>query len=78
MRDVGKYVVGLLGVFLLSASFTSADSQAPAVGGVLPDFSLAVPQNDEHQKYLGLAGKEAFSIPEIRAEVVIIEIFSMY
>jgi hypothetical protein len=48
------------------------------VGGQLPEFTLPVPKSDEHQEYLGLAGKDAFKIAEISAEVVIIEIFSMY
>ncbi len=78
MGETYKYVALLTVVLLLSAGFSSADYQAPAVGGVLPDFSLSVPYNNEHQQYLGLVGKKAFSIPEIRAEVVIIEIFSMY
>ena len=73
-----KTVAVLLGVLLLNTGFSSADSQPPAVGGVLPDFALAVPKNVDHQSYLGVAGKEAFSIPEIKADVVIIQIFSMY
>jgi hypothetical protein len=60
------------------AGFSWADSQPPAVGGVLPEFALPVPKSLEHQDYLGIGGKEAFSIPEIRADIVIIEIFSMY
>jgi hypothetical protein len=48
------------------------------VGGQLPEFKLPVPKSDEHQEYLGLAGRESFKISEISAEVVIIEIFSMY
>ncbi len=78
MGKILKTVAVLMGVLLLSPGFSSADSQPPAVGGVLPEFSLSVPKNDDHQRYLGVAGKEAFSIPEIQAEVVIIEIFSMY
>lgn len=78
MGTIFKTVAVLLGALLLNAAFSSADSQLPAVGGELPDFSLAVPQNADHQSYLGVAGKEAFSIPEIKADVVIIQIFSMY
>jgi hypothetical protein len=48
------------------------------VGGQLPDFQLEVPQDSEQQLYLGVDGKQTFAIPEIRAEVVLIEIFSMY
>ncbi|MGD9175749.1 MAG: TlpA family protein disulfide reductase, partial [Desulfobacterales bacterium] len=71
-------VAVLMGVLLLNIGFSGAGSQPPAVGGVLPDFSLAAPKNVDHQSYLGVAGKEAFSIPEIKADVVIVQIFSMY
>lgn len=78
MGATGKYFGVLIGIFLLTASFCEADSQPPAAGGVLPEFTLSVPQNDDHRQYLGVTGKDSFTIPEIRADVVIIEIFSMY
>jgi peroxiredoxin len=55
-----------------------ANVSPPAVGDELPEIILSVPENPEHQKYLGLTGKSTFTIPQIKAEVVIIEIFSMY
>ncbi|MFZ0135181.1 MAG: hypothetical protein WAK95_21800 [Desulfobacterales bacterium] len=55
-----------------------AASAPPPEGGVLPPFELPVPAAPEHREYLGLDRKSVFSIPEIKAEVVIIEIFSMY
>ena len=73
-----KSLAIFLGVLLVSAGFVSAASQPPAVGGQLPEFTLPVPKSDEHQEYLGLSGKDAFKINEISADVVIIEIFSMY
>ena len=78
MGAIFKYLAVFLGVLLVSAGFARADSQPPAVGGKLPEFTLPVPKSDEHQEYLGLAGKESFKISEISAEVVILEIFSMY
>ena len=78
MGTISKYLAIFLGVLLVSAGFARAASQPPAVGGQLPEFTLPVPKNDEHQEYLGLAGKDAFKITEISAEVIIIEIFSMY
>ena len=77
MGAIFKYFAFLIGIFLLSASFSRAESQPPAVGGVLPEFTLSVPQNDDHREYLGVAGK-TFTIPEIKAQVIIVEIFSMY
>jgi hypothetical protein len=56
----------------------SAGTQPPAEGDRLPSIDLAVPQSAEYRQYLGISGKNAFTVPEIKAEVVLIEIFSMY
>ena len=66
-----------LGLFL-SVATAGAASQPPAVGGKLPEITFSAPQDTELQLYLGLNGKQTFAIPEIKAEVVLIEIFSMY
>jgi peroxiredoxin len=50
----------------------------PARGAVLPEINLPVPENAAHRDYLGLQDSTFFKIPQIRARVVIIEIFSMY
>ena len=78
MGAIFKLFIGILGILAVCAGFSWAGSQPPAVGGVLPEFTLSVPPNGAHQSYLGVGGKAAFSIPEIKAEIVIIEIFSMY
>jgi hypothetical protein len=56
----------------------SAANQPPPEGGVLPNFQLPVPEAPLFKQYLGLDQKSVFSIPDIKAKVVIIEIFSMY
>lgn len=45
---------------------------------MLPDIKLPIPEKPEEQQYLGLSGTGTFTAPKIRAEVVIIEVFSMY
>jgi peroxiredoxin len=53
----------------------------PAVGGQLPDFSLPMPKERADKTYLDISGSffsGTFKIPQIKANVVIIEIFSMY
>jgi len=50
----------------------------PKQGGVLPDITLATPTDTTERDYLGLPGGDTFKIPQIKAEVVIIQIFSMY
>ena len=68
-------IEGSSGVFLTNTAYLT---NPPAEGGELPAIDLAVPQNTEHQEYLGIGGSKTFTIPDIKAEVVLIEIFSMY
>jgi hypothetical protein len=78
MGDNFKYIAVLIGFFFMFANVVGAGSQPPAEGGVLPEFKLSVPENSQLQEYLGVAGKKTFTVSEIKADVVIIEIFSMY
>ncbi|MEN8244866.1 MAG: TlpA disulfide reductase family protein [Thermodesulfobacteriota bacterium] len=55
-----------------------AGNGPPVVGDALPEMVFPVPQNASHREYLGLEEGGTFSIPQIDAQVVIIEIFSMY
>jgi thiol-disulfide isomerase/thioredoxin len=69
-------VLTLLGV---AGSARTANSP-PAVGGTLPDIKLPIPKDSAEKNYLdlGFFGFGTFKIPEIKAKLVIIEIFSMY
>ena len=55
-----------------------AAEQPPAVGGTLPPIKLILPDDPQARSYLGLSGEKHFTIPEIGAQVVVIEIFNMY
>lgn len=55
-----------------------AVEQPPAVGGTLPPIKLVVPDDPQAKSYLGLSGGKQFTIPQIGAQVVVIEIFNMY
>jgi peroxiredoxin len=58
--------------------------QPPPVGGQLPDFELSIPADDGDKAYLGLPGnmlyfgRGVFKVPQIGAQVVILQVFSMY
>jgi hypothetical protein len=78
MKSYSKILLAAALCFLFSVGSAGAATQPPAVGGKLPDIALAVPQDSELQMYLGVSGKQKFAIPEIKAEVVLVEIFSMY
>jgi hypothetical protein len=78
MKSAFKVFVTLAVILFTSSATAGSSIQPPADGEVLPEFDLAVPQNQEHQEYLGISGKTSFKIPEIKTEVVIIEIFNMH
>ncbi len=50
----------------------------PVKGSVLPAFNLPFPKELLERDYLGLSGQGFFRVPQIKARVVIIEIFSLY
>ena len=45
---------------------------------MLPQFQLVVPEDAEAKGYLGLSGSGRFTVSEINAPVVVIQIFSRY
>ena len=47
-------------------------------GDPFPTFWLSAPKNEIHRAYLGIGDRETFNIDHIDAQVVIIEILSMY
>ena len=62
--------------FLHSLAFGS--NAPPVKGDVLPNMKITVPQNAIDRSYLGLERSGTFTIPQIKATIVIVEIFSMY
>jgi len=72
--------VATIAIFLALLHYSLAfGSNVPTVkGDVLPDMKITVPQNATDRSYLGLERSGFFKIPQIKAKVVIIEIFSMY
>ena len=57
---------------------TLAGNKPPVKGDILPPFELVTPADSGAKSYLGLTGSEHFTIPTIKAQVVIIELFSRY
>lgn len=70
--------IGMLGGMLMLTNMLFAGVDPPQTGELLPKITLSVPTEAEHQKYLGLPDTGQFTIPQIKAPVVLIEFFSMY
>ncbi len=71
--------------FLILAGLAIALLPGPAVaitfhvnGGALGGIQLPIPQNNAEKEYLGLSGKGTFSLSQVKAHLLIIEVFSMY
>ncbi len=74
-------IIRRLLVLCFIAMFTytaSAATKPPSEVDFLPGIVLPVPQILGQKKYLGISGETTFTIPQIKASVVIVEIFSMY
>ena len=63
---------------LVLSDLAPAASLPASKDDVLPTINLTVPKNPDEKGYLGLSGSKLFKIPQIKAKVVIVEIFSMY
>jgi len=68
----------MIGVWAAAAPGVAAQNQPPAEGAALPEITLPAPKDAAHQGYLGLTGKKQFTVADIPAEVVIVQIFNMY
>lgn len=63
---------------LAAAAALSAATQPPQVGSSLPEMKLPKPVDSGDLKYLGLSGSGTFKADQVKAQVLIIQIFSMY
>jgi len=69
-----------MGVWLVLMLLFAADAAAepPRAGEALPRIELEAPSDPGLGAYLGVDTGSRFTIPQIKARVVIVEIFSMY
>ncbi|SEM53437.1 Peroxiredoxin [Syntrophus gentianae] len=78
-------ILGLVLAVTLAVMVKNACAVSPPQArGALPEFELAIPQDAAERNYLGLSrglpflGKGTFKMTQIKGDVVILEIFSMY
>ncbi len=50
----------------------------PGPGDVIPAFSVPVPKNPDYRSYLKLDGEKTFVPGEIKAKLILIEVFNVY
>ncbi|MEN6507606.1 MAG: hypothetical protein ABFD63_02265, partial [Smithella sp.] len=62
----------------ISTVAMAASNQPPQVGSSFPEMKLPKPADSGDLKYLGLSGSGTFTADQVKAQVLIIQIFSMY
>lgn len=77
MKRLITFVVAI-GMACAVMSNALAGDDGPRPGDVFPSITLPAPETGAHKAYLGLSGSDPFNIGDIKGQVVIIEIFSMY
>ncbi len=76
-----KSHVTVLSVIMLTLTLTvmpASAGQPPQPGSLLPDMKMTRPADSTDLKYLGLSGSGTFTADQVKAQALIIQIFSMY
>lgn len=76
-RKISLLLLMIFIVFMNTAN-CFAESSPPQTGSAFPEIELPKPANPVDLNYLGLSGSGIFKVQQIKADAVIIEIFSMY
>jgi len=71
---------GALSILLIAVfcGIGSAAGNFDVNANVLAGIQFPIPEKDAEKEYLGLLGKGAFSLSQVSAHVLIVEVFSMY
>lgn len=51
---------------------------APEVGATFPSVAIPAPESRDHRNYLGLTRGDSFTLSQVKADIVIVEVLSMY
>ena len=78
MKPKAVFWFVVLAVLVCGTGTGVAAGPAPVEGGPLPRIVLAAPSDPEQVAYLGIGSKKEFTVADIPAEIVIIQIFNMY
>ncbi len=74
LRVLSPYIVALS----LAVLFSQPAGAIPSVGDSFPAITLQTPDSRGDRDYLGIGGGKTFTTGDIKADVVVVEFFSMY
>jgi peroxiredoxin len=78
LKFVAAVVVPAAACLTIVASPVESSAQHSVAGDVLCAIKLDRPTGAEAAQYLGLTGSDQFTLPQVKADVLVLEVFSMY
>ena len=74
-------LLGLGALLLLSGGLNNLQAQGKKFiqkGDAFPEIALKAPSQARDRTYLGLSGGDPFKIKDLKAEVILVEVFDVY
>jgi len=74
-------LLGLGALLLLSGGLNNLQAQGKKFiqkGDAFPEIALKAPSQARDRTYLGLSGGDSFKIKDLKAEVILVEVFDVY
>ncbi|MEJ2589074.1 MAG: redoxin domain-containing protein [Deltaproteobacteria bacterium] len=78
MKNIISYVLCAILVLIGFPIWTCAAEEIPKAGEEFPNLILPVPEAASQKAYLGITEGNTFKLSQIKADILILEIFSMY
>ena len=83
IRPFSLSILSICILMVFSCFSEAGDTEAEATktistGMSLPQFTLDAPSTETEQKYLGLTEREPFSISQVPARIIVLELFGIY
>ena len=78
MKKIIPYLLSVMLILIASPVWSHAAEEIPKEGDAFPDLTLPVSEAASQKNYLGISGEKTFKLSQIKAQVLLIEIFSMY
>jgi len=72
------FIFGLTIIFNCLPAFGKGKTPSPAVKTFIPQIKLPAPKTQDFQNYLGVVNDSEFNLTQIRAKMILIEIFNAF
>ena len=75
MKTTRVILLGVIALLFLLHTSVFAAGKPIKKGDKFPEIKLSAPEDPNQKDYLGIKGKDTFTVSDIQTEVVIIQIF---